>query len=357
MNVKKFRTRAAVAGVLASMLALSACASDSSEAAAGEDGLTDLTVVLGWFPNAESGGFYAAQQLGYYEEAGLNVVIEPGGPQVSGTQLVASGRADIGITGSGANEIIMAREEGIPLTAVNAILQESINGMMVHADTGITTLEDTGGMTWVNSPGVLGVEWAKQKYGIEFEQMQYTGSLANFIRDDTLVQQGIAANEPYVAHNEAGLEVNFLPFSDTGFDPYNVVTFVTDQFLEENREVVEAFVEASNKGWRDYMGDLDIATQINDHLMTDVDPDLASDLIWFEWDAQRDYIITAEGAETVGIMTPERWNTLIEQMKSIGVISSDITADDVADFTITPDIAPLDTLPEAPAGSFEDITF
>ena len=352
------KKRVVVASILASAFVLSSCSSSDSSKRSAQEGLTDVTVVLGWYPNAESGGFYAAQQLGYYEEAGLNVTIEPGGPQVSGTQLVASGRADFGITGSGANEIVQAQDQGIPLKAVNAIIQESVTGMMVHADSGIDSFEQTDGMTWVNSPGVLGAEWVKQEYGIEFDQMQYTGSLANFIRDDSLVQQGIAVNEPYVAHKEGNLAVKFLPFSDAGFDPYNTVTYVTEDYLENNRDIVEAFVAASNKGWAEYMGDIDVATRINDHLMNEVDKELSSDLLWFEWDSQRDYVLTGEGATKVGAMTEERWATLIEQMQKLGVVKQDgLTVEDVADFTITPDIAPLETRPEAPAGSYEQIEF
>ncbi|HEY9308923.1 MAG TPA: ABC transporter substrate-binding protein [Microbacterium sp.] len=351
----------ALAVLAVSALALTSCASQSSTAASGggdSDELTDVTVVLGWFPNAESGGFYTAQQLGYYEEAGLNVTIEPGGPQVSGTQLVASGRAQFGITGSGANEIVQAQDEGIPLVAVNAIIQESITGMMVHSDTGITSFEETDGMTWVNSAGVLGPEWVKHEYGIDFESMQYTGSLANFIRDPNLVQQGIAPNEPYVAHKEGDLAVTFLPFSEAGFNPYNTVTYVTQDYLAENREVVEAFVEASNEGWRDYMGDVDIATQINDYLISEVDDQLDPELLWFEWDAQRDYVLTAEGADKIGAMTEERWQTLIDQLNTLGMLDDpDVAVTDVADLTVTPDIAPLEEVPAAPEGSFDEIQF
>lgn len=351
MFSRRSKVRTAAAGVLATTLALSACSADSSDEASGGDDLTDVTVVLGWFPSPESGGYYTAQQLGYYEDAGLNVTIELGGPQVSGTQLVASGRADFGITGAGANEIIQARDEGIPLKAVNAVIQESMTGMMVHADTGIESLEDTDGMTWVNSPGVLGVEWVKHEYGIDFPQMQFSGSIANFLQDDTLVQQEIAPNGPYVA-NQEGVEVTFLPFADTGFSPYNSVTFVTDDYLEENRDIVEAFVDASNQGWRDYMGDVEIAGEINNYLIEEAGSDYSLDHTWFWWEAQRDYILTGEGTETIGAMTPERWTDLIDQMQSLGVLSGEVALDDVADFTVTPDIAPLDALPEAPEGSY-----
>lgn len=106
------------------------------------------------------------------------------------------------------------------------------------------------------------------------------------------------------------------------------------------------------------MGDIDVAQQINDYLINEVDKELAADLLWFEWDAQRDYVLTAEGEATIGAMTEERWATLIEQMKKLGVLKTDdLTVADIADLTITPDIAPLETRPDAPEGTYEHIDF
>lgn len=350
----KFRALAAISAVAA--LTLTACGSESDSDAKAADGLTEVTVVLGWLPTAESGGFYAAQQLGYYEELGLDVTIEPGGPQVSSTQLVASGRAEFGITGGGANEIVSARDQGIPLKAVSAIMQKSATGMMVHADTGITSLEETDGMTWVNSAGVLGPDFAEQELGISFKRQQYTGSLANFILDDKMVQQGIAPAEPYVAHSEGDLDVKFFPFADIGFNPYNTVTYTNDEMIENDPEVVKAFVEASNKGWRDYMGDLEVATEINEYLTTEVDKELDLELTWYEWDSQRDFMIAEEGTKQIGAMTEERWSSLIDQMGELGVLDGEVQVDDVADFSMIPDIAPLES-PAPPAGSFTQITY
>lgn len=350
----RLRGVAAVAATTA--LVLTGCSSTASTLAESSDGLTEVTVALGWLPTAESGGFYAAQQLGYYKAAGLDVTIEPGGPQVSGTQLVASGKVQFGITGSGSNEIVAAREQGIPLKAVNAIMQDSATGMMVHADTGIGSLKDTAGMTWLNSPGVLGPEWAKKTLGITFAQQQYTGSLANFLHDDKLVQQGIASNEPYVAH-EQGAAVKFLPFSDIGFNPYNTVTYVTDNFLKTQPDIVKKFVSASNQGWRDYVGDVKVATDVNTHLTKDVDKTLDAALVWFEWDAQRKYILAGDGARRIGAMNRERWQALIDQMRKLGVVKKSISVDDVADFDVTGDLAPAAEQPAAPSGSYDPITY
>ncbi|RKJ55301.1 myristoyl transferase, partial [Butyricicoccus sp. 1XD8-22] len=53
--------------------------------------MKDVKLVLNWFAKAQHGGVYAAQENGLFEEAGLNVTVEPGGPQVSSINMVASG--------------------------------------------------------------------------------------------------------------------------------------------------------------------------------------------------------------------------------------------------------------------------
>ena len=93
-------------------LALSACSTGTAATtgAASSDS-TDVNVVLGWYADPESGGFYAAQDQGYFADAGLNVTITPGGPSsISGTQIVAGGRAQMGI--SDAASIALAQQQG-----------------------------------------------------------------------------------------------------------------------------------------------------------------------------------------------------------------------------------------------------
>ena len=43
-----------------------------------------MTLQLNWFPEAEHGGYYAALVRGYYRDAGLDVKILPGGPNIAG---------------------------------------------------------------------------------------------------------------------------------------------------------------------------------------------------------------------------------------------------------------------------------
>jgi len=58
--------------------------------------LQKARLIEGWYAKGEDGGYFSALQQGYYKELGVDLTIQPGGPQISGMQLVASGKADFG---------------------------------------------------------------------------------------------------------------------------------------------------------------------------------------------------------------------------------------------------------------------
>src|ERR1700712_5240972 len=56
-----------------------------------------LRFLTNWYAQAEHGGYYQALATGLYRKAGLEVDIQPGGPQVNNAQLLAAGVADLAI--------------------------------------------------------------------------------------------------------------------------------------------------------------------------------------------------------------------------------------------------------------------
>ena len=54
-----------------------------------------VTVQLKWVPQAQFAGYYMAAAKGYYKAEGLDVVIKPGGPDISPVQVIAGNQADV----------------------------------------------------------------------------------------------------------------------------------------------------------------------------------------------------------------------------------------------------------------------
>src|SRR5258708_13635760 len=75
-----------------------------------------VTVRLKWFNQAQFAGYYVAKEKGFYQEAGLDVSIQPGGPDFPAVQMVAGGNEQFRVTG--ADPILVARGKGVPVVAV-----------------------------------------------------------------------------------------------------------------------------------------------------------------------------------------------------------------------------------------------
>ncbi|MGP0088360.1 MAG: ABC transporter substrate-binding protein, partial [Xanthobacteraceae bacterium] len=59
-----------------------------------------VTVRLKWLHQAQFAGYYVAKDKGYYETAGLDVSIQPGGSDFPAIQMVAGGNEQFGVTGA-----------------------------------------------------------------------------------------------------------------------------------------------------------------------------------------------------------------------------------------------------------------
>ncbi|MEU6537849.1 ABC transporter substrate-binding protein [Streptomyces sp. NPDC047000] len=344
------RTLTTAAAAALALVAVSACGGNASaeKTSATTAGSTPFKVVLPWYADPEGGGFFAAKSEGLYQDKKLDVTLQSGGPQISATQLVAAGRAQVGFTDAAG--VIQAQEQGIPIVAIGALYQNNPVGVMVHADTGITSFDQMNGKTWVTQTGQLGPKWVKKKTGIDFSTQVYQGSIANFLKKDTLVQQGWPTNEAYQAL-KAGVKVNFVPFSDAGFNPYNDVFFTSESYLKSHRKELTAFLAASMQGWQDYMGDVSVAEKANDAILK-ANGEQSSASVWYAWDKQRSYVVAGDGKKQLGAMTADRWNTLIDQMKQLGQLKSTPKASDLYDSSLLPTIAAPAALPAAPDGSY-----
>lgn len=102
-----------------------------------------MTVILDWFINPDHGPIIVAQELGYFDEAGLEVeVIAPADP-ADPPKMAAAGRADLAI--SYQPQLHLQVAEGLPLKAVGTLVATPLNCLLVEADGPIKSLADLKG--------------------------------------------------------------------------------------------------------------------------------------------------------------------------------------------------------------------
>jgi putative hydroxymethylpyrimidine transport system substrate-binding protein len=109
------------------------------------------TLVLDFQPNAVHSGIYAAQANGYFRDAGLDLTIQEPSSTADSAKLLETGRADFAVMDI--NDFGIARERGLDLVAIAAIVQRPLASVIARDPAQIRTPADLAGKTI----GVTGV--------------------------------------------------------------------------------------------------------------------------------------------------------------------------------------------------------
>ncbi|NDR59151.1 ABC transporter substrate-binding protein [Aliiruegeria sabulilitoris] len=102
-----------------------------------------MTLILDWFVNPDHGPIIVAEELGYFEEAGLEVeVIAPSDPS-DPPKLVAAGKADLAI--SYQPQLHLQVSEGLPLIRVGTLIGTPLTCLLVLEDGPVKEIADLKG--------------------------------------------------------------------------------------------------------------------------------------------------------------------------------------------------------------------
>ena len=222
-------------------------------AAAAQTAPQKFTFITNWFAQAEHGGFYQAQATGLYRQAGLEVTLRMGGPQVNSLQLMAAGQADC-VMGFDV-QTLSAWEQGIEALTVAAAFQKDAIVMVGHPGV-VNRLEDLKGKTLLLATPAYSTfwPWLKSTYRLDDAVTRpYVFNNQAFLADRNAVQQGYLSSEPYSIEKEGGFKPTVFLLADHGWPPYSTTIVCMARTLRERREAVAAFVRASMQGWKSYL--------------------------------------------------------------------------------------------------------
>ncbi|HJW42225.1 MAG TPA: ABC transporter substrate-binding protein [Rhizomicrobium sp.] len=217
--------------------------------------LIKIRFVTDWKAQAEHGGFYEAVAEGLYKKAGLDVQIIEGGPAVNVPQLLAGGAADMGI-GSDSFIALNLVKQHAAIRAVMAIFQKNPQVLITHPRPDVKKLADMKGMPIMLSDAatVAWWPWLKAKYGFSDSQIRkYTFNLAPFLVDQKAIQEGYLSSEPYTIESQAHFKPQVFLLADNGFPGYANMVFAPQSWIDGNPKAVQAFVDATQRGWLDYL--------------------------------------------------------------------------------------------------------
>ena len=222
-----------------------------------------VTLQLKWVTQAQFAGYYVAQEKGYYKDAGLDVVIKPGGPDIAPEQVIAGGGADVIVDWLPA--ALASREKGNKLVNIAQPFKHSGLMLTCRKETGIKSPADLKGKT-------LGV-WF---FGNEYPFLSWMAKLGlktdsdikvlkqGFNVDPLLQKQAdCISTMTYNEYNqvlEAGVKAEDLvvfKYEDQGVATLEDGLYVSEDKLKDPAFVatMAKFVKASMKGWNDMAKD------------------------------------------------------------------------------------------------------
>lgn len=307
-----------------------------------------VTLALNWYPEAEHGGYYAALVHGYFEEAGLNVTIRPGGPGVPVIQDVATGRVEFGI--SNADQILVGRAREADVVAVFAALQTSPRCIMVHEASGIKKFEDLKNLTLaINQNSTFGNFLQRQVSLDGCTIVPYPGNVSTFLLNKDFAQQAYVFSEPFSAQKEGGDPHNLMA-AEIGFNPYTSTLIVEASTIAEDPKLVRDFTQAVQKGWQKYLTE---PGETNRFILKQNDELNQEDLDILEFGAKELQTLClsndSTGTVPLGSMTEARWQKMADQLVECEVVepgSLKAAAAFTTEFLKRPDTASVENIVE-----------
>jgi ABC-type nitrate/sulfonate/bicarbonate transport system substrate-binding protein len=305
-------------------LVLAGCAGQSETPT-----LQDVTLMLDWVPNTNHTGIFVAQANGYFEDAGLNVtIIEPG--EVYAEHAVAAEAADFGV--SFQEQVTLARANEVPIVSIAAIIQHNSSGFASRAELGAQSPRDWEGLRYGSfgspfEPPTLQV--LMNCDGGKFEALEIVDT--GFSDPLALLDEAVT-DLAWIFYGWQGIQAEYegidlqIVMMEDWFDCipdyYTPVLIANEKTIQERPQVVRAFLEAIERGYRFAIDNPEEAADI----LLEAVPELNEDLVhrsqsWLSPRYQAD-------ASRWGEQDIQVWQAYSAWMVEHGILTESIQAED-----------------------------
>lgn len=300
------------------LLSIAACAP-----AAQTSNLTPIKVQLGTTHQAVYGGFYAADQKGYYTREGLAVSFMLGDANADLSAPILDNTAQFGVMG--ATALVTERAASKPVRAVATIFRRDPVVFFSLADSGIVRLQDFVGKKVFASPRVLPrlkAMLVTAKMSLDQMTIVSTGDFTALYTGDVDVASG-GITSSVLAARKAGHEVNLIYPDDYGVHFYSTTVFTSDDYIASHSDIVTKFLRATLDGWSYALED----PQAVGAMVALYNPKADTTLESASMVASIPYLNTGE--DHIGWMKGDVWMGMLNTMRADGEITTSMDIKDV----------------------------
>ncbi|MEJ8814101.1 ABC transporter substrate-binding protein [Variovorax ureilyticus] len=279
-------------------------------------GRTRINMQLGWIPSVNQVGEVVAKRLGFYEQEGIDFAIQPGGPNIDGVAIVASGRYEVGQVSSSPS-VMLAVSQGLPIKCFAVGAQKHPFTFFSLGKNPVRKPADLVGKK-VGIPStaaiLLRALLAKNKIAEKDVTMVTVGSdMAPLLTGQVDVVTGWLTST--TALKALGPDRVDLTLWDAGVQLYALPYYATTKTIETQPKVIEAFVRATSRGWQHAKANRDQAVD----LLVKEYPNLKREDERAAIDVMLEYALGgAAQTQGWGTMDPAVWQSQITTYADLG---------------------------------------
>lgn len=276
-----------------------------------------VVVQLKWSHAFQFAGYYAARHLGYYRDAGLDVELREGGPNVDVVSELMQGRAQFGV---GTSSLLLDRHAGKPVVVLGVVFQHSPLALIARqhsATQSIHALANGRLMLEPHSEELLAYLQAEGGLADGITTVPHQDGLRSLREGKVDAISGYITYEPYFLQRDAVPYHLYSPRA-AGIDFYGDNLFALQPLLAAQPEMVKAFREASLRGWQYAMSH---PGEVIDWIVAD-HPGIDPGLLHHEARSMVE-LIRADLVE-LGYMHPGRWQHIADVYQRQGMLPGDV---------------------------------
>ena len=216
-----------------------------------------MQLQLNWFHLADHSPIYLAMKKGYYKEENIELTVLRGSGSSDSAKKIDLGQSDVGI--SDAPTVLTAISKGANLKMVAVVYDKAGNNVFFRKSANIRTPKDLAGKKIAVPPAdshrVLWPAFAATQ-GIDANAVTMVNVKPEGKQAIVAAGEVDAAFDLYTSYAiwEKVLgkgEVGHLLWADYGLPIYGHTYFVNNDLIKKNPKLIERFLRATHKGWRD----------------------------------------------------------------------------------------------------------
>jgi len=275
-----------------------------------------VSLQLKWLHQFQFAGYYQALEQGYYRDAGFDVELREGGPNIDPAADVASGKADFGVCTSG----ILLRSPADPkLISLAVVFQHSAAVILTTRVSGITNVAQIAGRPFMDTPGSDELAAMLKRVGVDYAalpRVAHDGDPRDLLSGKADAMVAYSTNEPFVLE-EMGEPYHAFSPRAVGIDFYGDILCASERRIAQNPERAAAFRAASLKGWQYALANKEATVDL---ILRRYSDKKKREALLFEAN-ETDALVQPNLVE-LGYQNPERWQRIAQSYQDLGMMTA-----------------------------------